>query len=406
MKKDRLNLILFIVTLFFLGAFNIFAYDKPTVSLLENRALNTMPQISLKTLLNGEYFRDYEEYFADTFLFRESLVRISGKMEILRGLPTKDRAYVTVHGGANVAPGEKDNSVITEGRILVYEDRAMELHRYNEDAGRYYAQTLNAFASRLPEKVNAYSLLIPTQIEFFNEKIYKNLSSPQNETISQINNYLTQDKIISINAYNILKNHSNEYIYFRTDHHWTSLGAYYAYSKFITAIGNEPIPIDDYETMVVEGFLGTTYRIVLDPILAEHPDTVTIYKPFISQEYQVFYDDAVTLDLLDMSYAEQNGKYGIFLGGDHPLGRIKTAIKNGKSIAVVKDSYGNAFIPFLIPHYQDIYIIDPRSFKEDAVEFIKEEGIQEVLFLNYVLAADNKNFTNHLKRIMGNKLSE
>jgi hypothetical protein len=272
----------------------------------------------------------------------------------------------------------------------------MEVHRFNKNTSLEYANTINTFAKKATG-VKVYSLLAPTQIEFIENAKYKNLSSSQKETIDFIYRNLNQN-ISGVDAYSPLKENCNKYIYFKTDHHWTAVGAYYGYTGFMNTIDEKPVHLEKYETEKVEGFLGSTYSMTLSSKLST--DTIWLYKPFTKHEYYVYYQGPMKMNVLDMAHASQKNKYRIFLSGDRPLGKIITEVKNGKKIAVIKDSYGNAFIPFLIPHYEEIYIIDPRQFKSNVIDFLNKNNIDEVLFLNYVLATENTDFVNLIKGIM------
>lgn len=441
MKKNRwtsyFNILLFLVPLFFLGTLNFSMPNKPTVSQLESRTLKTKPTFALNKLFSGELTREYEEYFADTFIFRENFVKISGKIKELWALPGSDNVTLVINKGANVAEvqKDKDNSPSTSnnsddneylkqgneenenpnttninnedeqakgevlGRVLVLNDKAMEIHTFNAAACEYYASFLNSFQEKLNDNnISVYSLLAPTQIEFVTNKRYRNLSSPQKKTIEYVNKNFNA-KIIPINAYDALKPNTDKYLYFRSDHHWTALGAYYAYTAFMKTKGIEPIPLERYEVEQVSPYLGSLYSTTLGSKIRENPDTVFLYKPFIAHEYTVYYEGPLQTALLDMSHAKNKNKYGIFLSGDRPWGRITTEIKNDRKIVIIKDSYANAFVPFLLPHYEEIYIVDPRQFKLNIFQFIKDKGIQEVLFLNYILVTDHNGFTDLLKQM-------
>ncbi|HHY05982.1 MAG TPA: hypothetical protein GX532_03255 [Clostridia bacterium] len=430
MKKHHLNILLFLIPLFLLGILNLFTPHKPAISQLENRTLKTKPLFTTEKLFSGEYFQEYEEYFADNFIFREKFVDISGKIKDLWRLPGKDKVTIVLNEGANVAAiqnketshGENDtsktdtpsqtnnndrknemtdkkNRTNIEGRVLVFNDCAMEIHTYNAEASKYYADFINQFQENLPNnKIKVYSLIAPTQIEFITESKYKNLSSPQKETIAYVNKHLGP-QIIPVDAYQALQQNIDQYIYFRSDHHWTALGAYYAYTAFMETKSEKPLPIEQYKVKKVTPYLGSLYSTTLSQKIRENPDTVFLYQPLLKHEYIVYYENPIKIDLLDMRHAENKNKYGIFLGGDHPWGKITTEIKNGKKIIIIKDSYANAFVPFLLPHYEEIYIVDPRQFNLDIFTFIKENGIQEVLFLNYVLVTDNNGFTDLLRQM-------
>ena len=415
MKKYQLNIILFLLPLFFLGIINLLATHKPTISELENRKLKERPPLAAETLWNGQFFREYENYFADNFIFREEFVKISGAVPDLWGLPGQDKVTIVLNQGANVAAkqnkenneendSEKDNSQTEEkgsvtGKVLVLNDKAMEIHTFNAEASKYYADFINQFQEKLAsEDCQVYSLIAPTQIEFITNAQYKKLSSPQKETIDYVYKHL-KPNITTIDAYEALAQNTDKYLYFRSDHHWTALGAYYAYTALMEAKGEKPIPIQQYKVKQVKPYLGSLYSTTLSKAIKENPDTVYLYQPFSEHEYHVYYENPIKIPLLDMRHAKNANKYGIFLGGDHPWGKINTAQKNGKKIIVIKDSYANAFVPFLLPHYEEIYIVDPRQFALNIFDFIEENGIQEVLFLNYVLVTDNNGFTDLLREM-------
>lgn len=442
-KKLQLNILLFLLPLFLLAVLNLITPHKPAISSLENRMLKTKPVFTVEKLFSGGYFKEYEKYFADNFIFREKFVSISGNIKNMWSLPGNDNVTIVVNKGANVAEthgndpqnkyantGEstENNSIVKQnpelsanpnnnqntnndaaspsendeksgkvfGRILVLNDKAMEIHTFNAEASRYYAHFINKFQEKLANnRIKVYSLLAPTQIEFITQEKYKNMSSSQRKTIAYVNTYFNEN-IIPVNTYAPLQDNADKYLYFRSDHHWTALGAYYAYTAFIKSSGEKPVPLERYQTAKVAPYLGSLYSATLNNKIKENPDIVYLYKPFLKYEYTVYYEVPVKMDILNMRFAQQQNKYGIFLGGDSPWAKITTEIKNGKKIAVIKDSYANAFIPFLLPHYEEIYIIDPREFNLDIFNFIKERNIQEVLFLNYVLITDNTGFTDLL----------
>lgn len=192
----------------------------------------------------------------------------------------------------------------------------------------------------------------------------------------------------------------DKYVYFRTDHHWTAQGAYYAYIAFCDASGEVPVSLEKYGTGKVEGFLGSTYSATLNNKLKNNPDTIHYFRPFAKHEYNIYYEGAMRMSLLDMSHAKQKNKYRIFLSGDRPLGRIVTENQNNKKLLVIKDSYGNAFVPFLLPHYKEIYVVDPRQYKKSTIGLIKDKGIQEVIFLNYVPATTISEFSDLIRKGM------
>jgi len=293
---------------------------------------------------------------------------------------------------------EKDDNGRKVGKILIYNNSAMQLFKAYTDAEAYYADTLNNFKERAGEEIKVYSLLAPTSIEFIDNEKYKSLSDPQKDAIDRV--YGRLNGVVPVDAYAKLKEHKGEYLYFRTDHHWTALGAYYAYVAFAETAGFEAVPLDKYETEDIENYLGSLYDMTSSSTLRKHPDTITVYKPFVNSEYNVWYEGPVKLKVIDMNHAMQKNKYRVFISGDRPLGVIKTDVQNGKKILVIKDSYGNAMVPFLLPHYEEIYVVDPRQYGKNIFKLVQDNGIQEVVFLNYALIVGDKNFADLIVKIM------
>jgi hypothetical protein len=296
---------------------------------------------------------------------------------------------------------EKNNSNENEetrtGGVLIVGNRAMEIYKFNQAPADNYAGKLIKFAGGL-ENVKVYSLLAPTQIEFVKSEKYKNISDSQKQGIDYVYGELGE-KVMPVDAYTPLKENSDKYVYFRTDHHWTALGAYYAYTGFCSAAGLEPLPLDRYEQGEVPDFLGSLYTITLSKALRNNPDTIRYYKPPVRNTYHVYYEGATKIDLIDLNRAKDKNKYRIFISGDRPMGKVVSENKNGKKILVIKDSYGNAFVPFLVPHYEEVYVIDPRQYKNSVKELIQKEGIQEVLFLNYALITNNAAYAKLLDEL-------
>lgn len=440
MKKYYINTFLFIGLLFFLSILNLVKPNDISISEIENRVLKEMPKFNFNKLISGNFTMEFDEYFADRFLFRENFVKLNRQIKELQNVFNNEEAIIIVNKGLNFSNEiknvenentenvienkgdeketvnldkklennniqnnksndlEEDNSKLT-GRILLLNDKAMETHIFNEEAAKYYAESINIIARKLDKKIKVYSIVAPIQIEFLKNKKYRELSSPQKYTIDYVKDYL-DSRVTSVDVYSIISENIDKYLYFRTDHHWTALGAYYAYTSFMNTKGEEVIPIEKYEVDIIKPFLGTTYSATLSKRLEENPDYVKIYIPFINHDFYVYYNEPVKKEVIDMSHINKKNKYGVFLGGDYPLGKITTEINNGKSILVIKDSYANSFIPFLIPHYQNIYIVDPRFFKQNIIELIEEKEIQEVLFLNYIHVTGGKEFSGKIRKML------
>ncbi|PYI54227.1 DHHW family protein [Paenibacillus flagellatus] len=425
------------------------------VSDTENRALAPLPLWSIGKLRSGEYFRDLENYWADHVAFRGALVSAGKRLTSWYGVAGKDdviliasdanntgsgaiaaqtdetvspaatgptaesgTAPASMGAGATPPPvgtpapapvpapaptpvsGEKERIV---GKVLIVGDRAMNLFAHDPNAGTAYADVVNRFADeaarRLGPDTSVTVLLAPTAAEWAQASAKRPLSDSQRQAIEDIYNRL-RPRVRTVDAWTALRDHGGQELYFRTDHHWTATGAYYAYAAFAGAAGMTPVALERYETESVPGFLGSLYSATLSPRLRQNPDSVKLYKPFVSHEYTVHYSGPLRMNVLDMSHASKTNKYRIFLSGDRPWGLIKTDSAHDRRIAVVKDSYGNAFVPFLLPHYKEIYVIDPRQFHIPLTDFLAERRIAEVLFLNDAEVSMYRGFTDQIDKLL------
>lgn len=423
--------------------------ERMSVSEAENRSLARLPEWSGGSLWSGQYLHDVENYVSDHVPYRNALVGVSKTIASWGGLfGTKDAVIVAskadntaqmsaisseeaalsppthspleaaaVPGPIHAAPptpttsndqGQKvrmtGESGHVTGKVLIVDHRAVNLFSYLASAGKRYAETINQLRqdvnAQLDPGVSVSVLIAPTGAEFISGESFKNLSASQREAISEVYNLL-KPGITPVDALTMLQAHMEEDLYFRTDHHWTATGAYYGYAAYMKAIGQPAVALEAYAKEIVPGFLGSLYSATLSKKLESHPDTMVIYKPFVKHEYTVHYAGSLKMDLLDMNHAKKKNKYRIFLSGDRPWGLIKTDITNGKRLAVVKDSYGNAFIPFLLPHYNEIYVIDPRQFNKPLIPFLREHQIRELLLVNNSEVLTDSNFIQ-LVRAMNN----
>ena len=408
---NKIKIFIFLVVIFAITNLNMFSPKDKTISEVENRALAGKPILSADSVLSGKYFRDFENYFADHFVVRENLVSASKTISSLKGIKRAEEVQIVDFEGQNVGGnGSEDNiskdDASTKGNLLILNDTVMEIYKFNEMKSKSYADMINTAESILGDDVKTYSLLAPLQIEFLTTKKYKDLSDSQIDSINFINSNLSE-KVIPIDAYTPIKDHIDEYVYYRTDHHWTALGAYYGYTGFAKAAGIDALSLDKFTTGEAPGFLGHLSTVNPSETINNNPDNVVYYIPSVNSDMEVYFYDKETEEkksykgaVINKTYIDTDQKYGIFLGGDFPLGIIKTNSNTNKKIMVIKDSYGNAFIPFLLPHYSEIYVVDPRHYKENIVDLVKENNIDEVLFLNYILTTNFDSYMGSVLNLM------
>lgn len=380
----KLNVFLFLLLIFGFSLVNALSYSSRNMSSLEQRKLAAKPDFSLESLFSGEFTRGTEAFFADHFAYREKMVQFGALVKELKGLCGIAHASIIQQGSDNTAQKLGAAAAASPAtQYLIYKDRAYTLFNYSAPSAEAYAAALNGFKAAVDPGVGVYSMLVPTAAEFMERK-YRELSDSQKIAFDHINARLNAE-IGQIDAYGAMERHAAEAIYFRTDHHWTALGAYYAYTELMKALGEEAVPLSAYSTGEIEGFLGTAYKATLNFRLKKHPDTITYYQPTANYTYTRYLKTGkpVAGEVVNPDYAQAtNGFYAVFLGGDFPWGEIETGVRNGKRIAVVKDSYGNALIPFLLPHFETVYYVDPRSYSGSLIDFVREHQVTDVLFLN------------------------
>lgn len=411
--KYKINIFIFFLIIFVVSILNILSPKDKTVSAVENRTLAAKPTPKIDSILAGKYSMDFESFFADHFVMREKLVSSSKYISSLKGIKRSQEVQLVDFKGQNVGGNETDadakdskKEADTKGNLLILNDTVMEVYKFNESKCKLYADMLNTVSDKMGEDVKVYSLLAPVQIEFLTTKKYKDLSDSQIDSINFVNSNLSE-KVTPVDAYTPIKEHIDEYVYFRTDHHWTALGAYYGYTGFAKASSITPLPLEKYKVGEAPGFLGHLSTVNPSETVSNNPDNVIYYNSPVKSELQVYFYDKSTGEkksytgaVINKTYIDNDQKYGIFLGGDFPLGIIKTNSKTDKKIMVIKDSYANAFIPFLLPHYSEIYIVDPRHYKESIVDLVKDNNIQEVLVLNYILTTNFNTYIDSVLKLM------
>lgn len=289
-----------------------------------------------------------------------------------------------------------------QSSIILQGDRAMEIYGVAPNSLKSYAGVISDFSKRVP-KANVYVLLAPTSIEFYGPESYKTGSHSQAKGISIAYDALSGDNVKSVDALSEISKHTNDYIYFRTDHHWTARGAYYAYVAFCQTAGLTPTKLEDHKTGRIDGFVGTMYTYTSAQVLADNPDYVEYFYP-LSEASGMIYSDASMANGRSMKIITENvsnrNKYLTFLEGDNPLEKITTSNKNGKKVVVVKESYGNAFAPFLIDHYEEVYVVDPRKVDMNLKSFVFDNGITDVIFINYPFVPSNSTYRSSFDKML------
>lgn len=282
------------------------------------------------------------------------------------------------------------------GSVLVLDDgRAIDLYGGGYERGQNYAETLNQLKTLVGDQVNVFSLVAPTAVSFYLPDDLSYMAGSEWDNIDHLNSFF--DGIIPVDAYTELSKHVNEDIYFRTDHHWQPLGAYYAAQAFANIAQVPFAPLSDYETIAMEGYVGTMYGYSNEnQLVKNNPDVFTYYKP--KNEYTVtYYTQSLTdpyeagLFLKSLEDTPVVSWYLVFMGGDDEVAHVHTDVSNGRKLVIVKDSYGNAVVPCLTNSFEDIWVVDMRYFEGSISQLVKDEGLTDVLFCMNSFSATGDN---------------
>ncbi|MBR2491642.1 MAG: hypothetical protein IKB65_09235 [Ruminiclostridium sp.] len=387
-----------------MGFIGLLWFARPDTSVVEKRDLAEFPELSWSAFWDGSYFKDIDTWYADTFPLREGLISGSQTMEHLYGIRSDQIVGETMTAddipdpdasGEEVQAAEPEeilpDGTVKEigemqGQIYITNGSGYGLYYFTQPAADKFAATMNQVYANVKDKVDLYVMICPISAGvMLDQTVLDDMGcSDEKAAIDYIYGKMN-DGIHTVSAFDNLRKHNAEYIYFHTDHHWTALGAYYAYQAFCKEKGIQPNPIEDFQTMEFPGFLGTYVSSSNNnAALTANPDTVVAYVPKGTNAMTMHYTNGSVVDWFivnDVSSYAKSELYATFVGGDRPFSYAHNpSITDGSAVMVVKDSYGNAFIPWLIDHYEYVYWVDARYTKNTISQMVADYNIQDVIY--------------------------
>lgn len=368
--KKRLNILTCVIFCIFIFGFTIASLvTKPKeYSERERRYLEQMPELSKETLLNGEFTSKYETYITDQFVGRDKWIRVKTIAERMAGKQDINNVYFAKDGYLIEKLEEQDLDLKQWEKNKIW--LSDFLVKYEEKLGKEHVRALF-----VPTAGYVLEEKLPPYAPFFNQGII-------NQEIRELIGKKASDEIANqliVDVNQNLKDKSDEYIYYKTDHHWTSLGAYYAYEAWAKSLGLTPKPLKEYKQIVATSeFYGTIYNKVNTNV---SPDQITLFDD--GQDYTVSINmgEKVLKSLFDYEQLESVDKYSIFLGGNNAMTQVTSSNKNGKKLLVVKDSYAHTMVPILAHHYEEVVLVDLRYLNMGLEEIVDQFGITDVLLL-------------------------
>lgn len=354
-NKDTILIVFFCV---FIGVFCglYFMLPDKTFSENEKRVLQGNPEFSGERLFNGKFGKEFENYLSDQFAGRDFFVGLNAYYDLAIGRNGVNGVYAGKDGYLIEKP------VVPEGSAFADNIRAV-----------------NTFAQRTG--ITPDVIIVPTAGYICADKLPDvHEEYRDEELLNKAADGLTSARDIDLVA-PFMALRDGEQLYYRTDHHWTSQGAYAAYRAYCEAKGIKPVPADRFSVEQVDGFYGTTYS--RSALWLKKPDTIDLFidksKPEIKVEIPEA--DIVSDSLYFEDHLNREDKYPVFLDGNHGYVKITNADAKGGKLLLIKDSYAHAMAPFLIENYSEVYMVDLRYYRQSVATLIRDEGIDNVLIL-------------------------
>lgn len=357
-QSDKILGILFIACLFIIMILNLMTKDKK-ISEEENRTLTEKPRCTWDSVLGGIYMQQYESYISDQFAGRNLWRGFSAALERIGG-------------------SREENGVFLGKKKQLMEKIALP----EEETLKKNIDSINGFVKRY-EDMQARLLLIPDSAEILKSSLPAFASTQeQSAMLDDVRDRLSKT-VQWIDGSAVMSEHADEKIYYKTDHHWTSLGAYYMYLASASELGIEKDRVNtSYHrypvTAEFNGMLASTSGFCLS-----EKEEIEVYVPEEEVAVLVNYVDEQKkrTSLYDVSKLKTKDKYAVFLGGNSSVIDIKTTSESGKTLLLIKDSFANSFVPFLIPHYKEIVLVDPRYYAGTIDDIMSTYQITDTLFL-------------------------
>lgn len=359
-KYSNLVALMFCIVIGFVLMFNLIAKDK-RFSPEENRMLQTEPEFTMSHYLDGRLENEIEAYSNDQFFARKGAVRVKTAFDVSMG-------------------------VLEANGVIKCKDNYL-METLNSPNKEYVSNSISAikeFKKRYPDLGMSF-VLAPNTANILKEKL------PYSATLNDQNTYMDDffSKIgkIGVNVIDVRdslkKANKKEQIYYRTDHHWTTNGAYAAYGKIAEELGMDNTV--KYRPVVVKNdFIGTLSS--KSGFTSGKYDSIRIFLPVGNSGYinsLIYYPETKekTTNFYKLKNLKKKDAYTVFGGSNHPVYKVETPVRPDKKLLLIKDSYANSIIPFLSQNYRKIVIVDPRYYYDDVDDLIAAEGITDVMFL-------------------------
>lgn len=366
----RLPGVIFMVLLLGLAGKEALSHQR-TYSPVEKRELQTRPEISITKVLDGRFQKKYESYLRDQFPGRDHWVSFQTDMELFMG------------------KNEIHNVYIGKNHYLLehYTEKEFDLQQISKNL-----QALEKFVGKAKQNADVHVMMVPTKSWVLREKLPAFAPHYKEQKFYDALQQKLEKEDVLISVEPVLDAHKEEEIYYRTDHHWTTLGAWYAYEQYTKAVGGDLQRAQGKKKFrcISKDFYGTTYAKIN---YARQADKIEIYEP--ADKLRVVYNmgEKKTKTLYDVSFLKTADQYSVFTGGNQAVLEITGGIKNGKTLLLIKDSFANSILPFLAEDYEKLVVVDLRQLNVSGDRLLEMFSPTDILILyNSAQFAQDKEF--------------
>ena len=411
--SNKINTILFFCSLLGIPLL-YFILPNETISNGEKRKLAELPKLNYQNYIQGSWSDGVNSYVNDHFPFRTQMVEMAVDLQSWKGIQTKTQEKVFV----SVKPKSVSKNQIADssesamkflddfeqaysGSMLIINGSVYPMGGGSPAMSKHFSKMVSEYAAQLSGEVRVFSAVAPLSSAFIPVEKYKKYNTQNKNTLKAIGANLTNGAIFC-DVFDEMNKHAGEKLFFSTDHHWKPIGAYYAYVSFCNAAGFAPVPIASMEKRTKYHFLGSLYEHTLDPSVKNNPDTMEYFVPKVTTtayRYSPYGYNQKSKSQVFAHGASGGNSYSTFISGDAPLMQINTNVKNGKKAIVVKNSYGNAFVVYLISHYEEIWVVDFRYSKQNIIETIRKNKINDMIFAIGMYGAMSNGTINMMRNL-------
>ena len=314
----------------------------------------------------------------------------------------QQKCEITVNAVTAQTPADENLTAdfLPDG-LFIYGDGVYTQAYYSAANSQNYAQTAAYYKTLFGEKTRVSMVVAPVSAMVIDNPTVTSKIPDQKDILDKMAAF-ADPSVNFVDAYTEMYDHRDEYLFFKSDHHWTARGAYYAYSAFAKSIGLEPTPLDGFDYAVMnDSYHGSMYNYTYDARVKNFVDTIEAFFPRKAHTMTITGMDGNTYNY-NTSIVSTNKTYVTFIAGDNPYTVINVPDNpQDFNVLVLKDSFGNAFIPFLCEHYSNIIVVDTRHSGMNVYEQLKDYGLSDIIFVNNIQAANSASWYSMYMKAVG-----